>query len=142
MRLAGERRHPALLFAFWFAAILVAHASLLRLPYFWDEAGYFVPAARDLLLHGSLIPQSTLSNGHPPLVIAWLALAWKLAGYSPLATRVAMLLIAAFTLTGVYEVAELAANREVALGAPCAPPSIPSFLRRARSRTWTWRRPD
>ena len=23
---------------------------LLRLPYFWDEAGYYIPAARDLLL--------------------------------------------------------------------------------------------
>jgi len=128
VRLAGERRHPALLFAFWFAAILVAHASLLRLPYFWDEAGYFVPSARDLLLHGSLIPQSTLSNGHPPLVIAWLALAWKLAGYSPAATRVAMLLIAAFTLTGVYRVAELAANREVALGATLCTAIYPVFF--------------
>ena len=32
---------------------------MLRLPYFWDEAGYYVPAARDLLLTGSLIPHST-----------------------------------------------------------------------------------
>ena len=47
------------------------------LPYFWDEAGYYVPAARDLLLSGSLIPHTTVSNAHPPLVMAWIALWWK-----------------------------------------------------------------
>ena len=53
--------------------LLAAHAPLLRLPYFWDEAGYYIPAARDLLT-GSLIPHSTPSNAHPPLVLAWIAL--------------------------------------------------------------------
>ena len=64
-------------------ALLALHAPLLRLPYFWDEAGYYVPAARDLLLTGSLIPHSTVSNAHPPLVMAYLALWWKLAGFAP-----------------------------------------------------------
>src|SRR5215471_9457756 len=59
--------------------LIAAHASLLRLPYFWDEAGYYIPAARDLL-GGSLIPHCTPSNAHPPLVMAWLALAWKILG--------------------------------------------------------------
>jgi len=32
-----------------FAVVLIAlHAPLLQLPYFWDEAGYYIPAARDL----------------------------------------------------------------------------------------------
>ncbi len=31
---------------------MLLHAPLLRLPYFWDEAGYYVPAARDLYLSG------------------------------------------------------------------------------------------
>ena len=58
-----------------FAVVLIAlHAPLLRLPYFWDEAGYYIPAARDLF-SGSLIPYSTPSNAHPPLVMAWIALA-------------------------------------------------------------------
>jgi len=61
-----------LLFALFFAGLMLLHAPLLRLPYFWDEAGYYVPAARDLFLTGSLIPHSTLSNAHPPLVMAWL----------------------------------------------------------------------
>ncbi len=48
--------YPALVFAVIFVFIFLLHAPLLRLPYFWDEAGYYVPAARDLLLTGSLIP--------------------------------------------------------------------------------------
>jgi hypothetical protein len=128
VRLSGERRHPALLFATLFAVLVATHASLLRLPYFWDEAGYFVPAARDLFLHGTLIPQSTLSNAHPPLVIAWLALAWKLAGFSPLVTRLAMLLVAAFCLWGVHRVAELSSNREAALGATLCTAIYPVFF--------------
>ena len=62
------------IFALIFCAIFAAHAPLLRLPYYWDEAGYYIPAARDLLLTGSVIPQSIPSNAHPPLVMAWLAL--------------------------------------------------------------------
>src|ERR1700690_4600323 len=70
-----------LLFALFFAGLMLLHAPLLPLPYFWDEAGYYVPAARDLYLTGALVPQSTPSNAHPPLVMAWLALAWGVAGY-------------------------------------------------------------
>ena len=57
------------IFALLFTALFILHAPLLRLPYFWDEAGYYVPAARDLLLHGSLIPRSTASAAHPPLAL-------------------------------------------------------------------------
>ena len=66
-----------LLFALFFAGLILLHAPLLRLPYFWDEAGYYIPAARDLYLSGSPVPQSMLSNAHPPLVMAWLALVWR-----------------------------------------------------------------
>ena len=71
------------MFVLIFFALLALHAPLLRLPYFWDEAGYYVSAARDLLLTGSLIPHSTVSNAHPPLVMAYLALWWKVAGFAP-----------------------------------------------------------
>ncbi len=97
-----------------FAVVLIAlHAPLIRLPYFWDEAGYYVPAARDLL-SGSLIPYSTPSNAHPPLVLAWLALCWKIFGQSPLITRCAMLLLAAFSLVGFFRLARTVANSTVA----------------------------
>src|ERR1039457_2011499 len=103
-----------LLFALFFAGLMLLHAPLLRLPYFWDEAGYYVPAARDLFLYGTLIPHCTLSNAHPPLVMAWLALAWHVAGYSTLVTRTAMLAVSAFSLLGVFRLSRLAANLPVA----------------------------
>jgi len=103
-----------LLFALFFAGLMLLHAPLLRLPYFWDEAGYYIPAARDLYLSGSLIPQSTPSNAHPPLVMTVLAAAWRLAGYSPLVTRTVMLAFAAFALLGVFRLARAAASPPVA----------------------------
>jgi hypothetical protein len=106
--------HPALVFAVTFVFVFLLHAPLLRLPYFWDEAGYYVPAARDVLLTGSLIPSTTVSNGHPPLLLFWLALWWKVFAFDPLVTRTAMLVTAAFSLSGIFRVAHYAANRQVA----------------------------
>lgn len=94
---------------------MLVHAPLLRLPYFWDEAGYYIPAARDLFLSGTLIPQSTPSNAHPPLVMACLALAWRACGYSPLVTRTTMLGLSAFSLLGLFRLARVAANVPVAV---------------------------
>ena len=124
-----RRRYPtALLFALFFVALFALHTPLLRLPYFWDEAGYYVPAARDLLLHGELIPHSTPSNAHPPLVMAYLALAWKLLGYSPVVTRTAMLGIAAFSLLGVFRLAQRVANTEVAVASALCTALYPVFF--------------
>lgn len=108
--------------------LLVGHCTLLRLPYFWDEAGYYVPAAHDLLLTGSLIPHSTPSNAHPPLVLAYLALAWKVFGYSIYVTRIAMLAAAAFALLGVFGLAKRVANTEVALAATICVAMYPVFF--------------
>src|SRR5689334_22907285 len=106
--------HPALVFAVIFVFIFLLHAPLLQLPYFWDEAGYYVPAARDILLTGNLIPQTTLSNAHPPLLLCWLALWWKMVAFDPLVTRSAMLVATAFALSGIFRLAQCAANTQVA----------------------------
>jgi hypothetical protein len=119
---------PALVFAAIFVAIFLLHAPLLRLPYFWDEAGYYVPAARDLLLQGSLIPHTTLSNAHPPLVMAWIALWWKVVGYAPAVTRAAMLSLAAFSLMGVFRLAQRVANIQVAIAATVCIGVYPVFF--------------
>lgn len=104
----------AAVFGFVFAALWLVHLPLLRLPYFWDEAGYFIPAARDILLTGDLIPHTTLSNAHPPLVMIYLALCWKLTAYSPLVTRTAMLLVAAFGFTALWLLARRVSSAAVA----------------------------
>ena len=119
---------PGVVFAVIFAAIFLLHLRLLRLPYFWDEAGYYIPAARDLLLSGSVIPHTTPSNAHPPLVMAYLALCWKLGGYSPLVTRTAMLLLAAFALLGVLRLARRVASFEVAVAATACTALYPVFF--------------
>jgi hypothetical protein len=120
--------HPALVFAVIFSAIFLLHVPLLQLPYFWDEAGYYVPAARDILLKGSFIPLTTPSNAHPPLVMAWVALWWKCAGYAPLVTRSAMLVVAAFSLLGLFRLAQRAANTEVAIAATACTALYPVFF--------------
>ena len=94
-----------IVFATCFVAVLAAHAPLLRLPYYWDEAGYYIPAAFDFFRTGSLIPYSTLTNAHPPLPSIYLALWWKLFGFSPVTTRTAMCFVAALMLTAVWKIA-------------------------------------
>jgi hypothetical protein len=120
--------YPALVFASIFIFTFLLHVPLLQLPYFWDEAGYYVPAARDLLLTGGLIPHSTVSNAHPPLVMAWLALWWKVVGYAPLVTRTAMLVLATFSLLGVFRLAERVSNTKVAIASTLCTALYPVFF--------------
>jgi hypothetical protein len=121
-------RSTPVFFAIIFLAVVLLHAPLLRLPYFWDEAGYYVPAARDIFLGGSFIPHSTVSNGHPPLVMGWVALWWKLAGYTALVTRTAMVVVAAFSLVGVFRLAERVANTSIAISATLCTAVYPVFF--------------
>ncbi len=95
-----------------FAAVVVLHAPLLRLPYYWDEAGYYIPAAWDFFRTGSLIPASTLSNAHPPLPSVVLAVVWKVFHFAPVVTRTAMCAVAALALTAVWRVAMVATGKQ------------------------------
>ncbi len=86
-----------------FATFLVmTHLWMARLPYFWDEAGQFVPAALDLLHGGYWIPHSTVPNIHPPAIPAYLAGVWRVVGFRPEATRVAMLALAGFGVLAAF----------------------------------------
>jgi 4-amino-4-deoxy-L-arabinose transferase-like glycosyltransferase len=89
-----------------FAALYSSHFSLLRLPYYWDEAGYYIPAAWDFFRTGSLIPSTTISNAHPPLPSIYLALWWKVSGYYPEVTREAVLIVASLGLLAVWRLAQ------------------------------------
>jgi 4-amino-4-deoxy-L-arabinose transferase-like glycosyltransferase len=88
-----------------FAALYATHFSLLRLPYYWDEAGYYIPAAWDFFRTGSLIPITTLNNAHPPLPGIYLALWWKASGFYPEVTREAVLVVASLGLLAVWRLA-------------------------------------
>lgn len=87
------------------AAVWLLHYPLLHLPYYWDEAGYYIPAAWDFFRSGTLIPYSTLSNAHPPIPSILLAGAWKIFGYHILVTRTLMCLISASALLAVWRLA-------------------------------------
>jgi hypothetical protein len=115
-------------YALIFTCLFIAHAPLLRLPYFWDEAGYFIPAARDLLLTGSLIPHTTLSNAHPPLAMLWLAFWWKFSAFTPAVTRTAMLMIAAFALLGLWRLARAVTDDAVAVATVVCTGLYPVFF--------------
>ncbi|MGA2888525.1 MAG: glycosyltransferase [Terracidiphilus sp.] len=109
MKLFAPRRDAPLpawmVFPVIFAALYASHFTLLRLPYYWDEAGYYIPAAWDFFRTGSLIPVSTLTNAHPPLPSIYLALWWKASGFLPEVTREAVLLVASLGLTAVWRLA-------------------------------------
>src|SRR5579875_3934480 len=102
MMTTDEMKKAALFFAI-FAAVLAAHYPLLHLPYYWDEAGYYIPAAYDFFRTGALIPFSTLSNAHPPLPSIYLALWWKVFGFAPWVTRTAMCAMASLALLAVFQ---------------------------------------
>ncbi|MGH9505627.1 MAG: hypothetical protein ACRD13_01770, partial [Terriglobales bacterium] len=97
-----------------YAALLAAHWPLLHLPYYWDEAGYFVPAALDLFRHGWWIPRTTLANGHPPLLMAALALAWRVGGVGIAVSRCTVLIFAAALVLGTARLAGMLAGRRAA----------------------------
>jgi len=123
-----RRLRTPFVFVVTFAALVVLHATLLDLPYYWDEAGYFVPAARDIYADGSFVPHSTLSNAHPPLVMAYLALAWKLFGFGVTTTRLAMLAVSALALTGLFRLAARVQNTRVAIATVLCAALYPVFF--------------
>ena len=94
-----------MIFPVIFAALYLTHLSLLRLPYYWDEAGYYIPAAWDFFRTGSLVPISTMSNAHPPLPSIYLALWWHLGGFQPAVTRESILIVASIGLLAVWRLA-------------------------------------
>ena len=117
-----------LVFGATFVCLRITHATLLGLPYYWDEAGYFIPAARDIYADGSFIPHSTLSNAHPPLVMTWLALAWKAFGFNINVARTAMLAVAALALSGVFALAARVSNLRVAAATVLLTAAYPVFF--------------
>jgi len=116
------------IFPIVFVALFLLHAPLLRLPFFWDEAGYYVPAAYDLAHFHTLLPQSTLDTGHPPLSAAYLAFWFAISGWKPAVARVVMLLLAAFALTNVFLLARRLTTTGVAVATTIATAVYPVFF--------------
>jgi 4-amino-4-deoxy-L-arabinose transferase-like glycosyltransferase len=92
----------SVLFVLLFAVVVLSHLTLLRLPYYWDEGGYYIPAALDFYRTGQLVPHYT--NAHTPLPNILLGSLWHIVGIHILATR---LLVSAFAAAGLLAVFRL-----------------------------------
>lgn len=123
-----HRRGKLVLLAIFLAALIAAHWSELRLPYFWDEAGYFVPAAHDLYTTGDPIPHSVTPIPHPPLAFASLALASCIFGFSVVVSRLTMLCWAALALLATYLLGERLGGIRVGLLAALCTSVYPVFF--------------
>jgi 4-amino-4-deoxy-L-arabinose transferase-like glycosyltransferase len=95
-----------MLYPLFFVIIYLSHYTLLRLPYFWDEAGYYIPAAWDFYRTGTLIPQTTITNAHPPLPSILLAAWWHVSGFVVSGTRTLISMVSAAALLGLYKLAK------------------------------------
>ena len=104
-----------LLFPLVSAGVVLLHITLLRLPYFWDEGGYYIPAAWDFFRHGTLIPETTIRNAHPPVPSILLAGWWRIFGFHVVSTRIFVCLVASAALVAVFRTARLLAGQTVAL---------------------------
>lgn len=111
-----------------FIILIILHFPFLRLPYYWDEAGYYIPAALDFMRHGLLIPRTTLPSGHTPLVMIYLGAVWRLFGYSPAITRAAMVLVAAAAVIATYALGRRVAGKEAGLWAAALLALSPLFF--------------
>jgi len=94
-----------MLYPLFFTAVYLSHLTLLRLPYFWDEGGYYIPAAWDFFRSGTLVPVTTVSNAHPPLPSILLAGWWRLSGFVPSGTRTFVCMVTAAALLAVFRLA-------------------------------------
>src|SRR5579864_4676497 len=108
----GVRPDTYLFFLLSFGLVVfLTHALYFGLPYFWDELGQFVPAALDIYHDGAWVPHSTVPNAHPPGMMAYLAVAWRIFGYSIPATRAAMLLLASLAVMVTFLLARQLCDR-------------------------------
>ena len=115
--------HLLIFLAVFALPLYLIHLQLLSLPYFWDELGQFVPTALDLLRSGAIVAHSAIPNVHPPGVAAYLALCYKIFGFSVIVTRMAMLAVAACGLLLTFLLAI-----ELSRGAKGAPAFLPPLL--------------
>ena len=103
-----------LLWLLLLSAVALSHLTLLQLPYYWDEGGYYIPAALDFYHHGWLIPQFT--NAHPPLPNILLGTLWHIVGLHILATRLFVCAVAAAALTAIFRLTQRLLDASAAIG--------------------------
>jgi 4-amino-4-deoxy-L-arabinose transferase-like glycosyltransferase len=110
------------------ATWIALHIPLLVLPYYWDEAGYFIPAAYDFYTKGALVVQSVVAEPHPPLVAVMVAIAWKAFGFSAVVARSVVLALGAAALGGIFRLSSRVTTPQVGLAAVVCTALYPVFF--------------
>src|SRR4051812_25692205 len=119
-----KRPYYLVVFFLVFAVPLFAvHLPFLSLPLFWDELGQFVPTALDLLRDGAIVAHSAVPNVHPPGVELYLAMVYKVFGFSIPVTRLSMLLVGSASLLVLFLLAI-----DLSKGTRGAPAFLPPIL--------------
>ena len=111
--MSNSRIRAVLLVAGIWLGIILLHYPWRCLPYYWDEAGYYAPAALDFCQRGLLIPESTQKLGHTPLLTVFVGIVWRVLGVSTCWARVGMMLVAAATVAATYALGKRVAGRTV-----------------------------
>ena len=115
----------ALIFTLFFLLQLLYRTFLSR----EHEFKYHTPVKADLYSFTDLLPY--FSEARSPLLMAYLAFIFRLNVYRQAAIAVAMLLISACALTGVYHLARRVSNREVASATTICTALYPVFFEQA-----------
>jgi 4-amino-4-deoxy-L-arabinose transferase-like glycosyltransferase len=114
------------LFPLIFIGVALSHATLLHLPYFWDEGGYYIPAAFDFYHHGWLVPHFT--NAHPPLPNIVIGSLWHVVGVHIAATRLLVAGFAAAALLAVFRLTQRLLDAPSALAITLLLAAYPIFF--------------
>ncbi len=102
------------------------------LPYHWDAATFVIRAARDLRTAGFwplVVDHSDFA--HPPLFVAWIALAWSALGESLWVSHPAVLPFFALLLVSTYLLGRQSFGRGVGIAAAIAVATSPVVMAEA-----------
>jgi hypothetical protein len=109
-------------------AQLASHWALVSLPYFWDEAGYYVPAAHDFYARHLLIPETIPSNAHPPLLSLYVSAIWWAFGEHIETARIGMLFLSAIGLWAIFRLGSVLSSPRTGLLALICTAAYPLFF--------------
>lgn len=132
-RSAAPAAVEALIVAASYIAVMIAYKMpLLRLPYYGDALGGYIPLAHDMRA-GNFYPipvtDGVSDTGHPPLLGVLLAAFWMLSESRPLITHGFMQVLSSLTIVFTYLIGRAASgDRGVGLGSAITVAVTPLFF--------------
>lgn len=101
---------------------------MVSLPFFWDEAGYYVPAAHEFFTRGAPVPSGVPSSGHPPLLSIYVSALWWIFGEGIESVRVGMLAVSVVGLWSVFRLGRVLGSPKLGLAAAVCTACYPCYF--------------